>query len=158
MQTKILEGEILQKDLGGRPTKYEPTICDTIITHFETGMCKVEVCAKLRISTKTFDRWCEKYPEFAEAAELGKTLAEAVNIEKQKDYIAGITKCSQPVLHMNLMKNCYGWDKADAGERNNIKIENLQINQLPGDELERRINALSKKLELFSSNPPEDDV
>ena len=111
-------------------------------------MCKVEVCAKLRISTKTFDRWCEKHPEFAEAAELGKTLAEAVNIGKQKGYIDGSIKCSQPGLHMNLMKNCYGWDKADAGERNNIKIENLQINQIPMEEIDKRLQQLASQLQM----------
>lgn len=51
----------------GRPTKYEPEMCDAVIEYGKQGMSKCEMAAELDIAYSNFDRWQNEIPEFQEA-------------------------------------------------------------------------------------------
>ncbi len=57
--------------------KYNPSACSTIIDLGKRGRSRTQMAAALGISRRTFDRWTQDHPEFAEAFELADTLSEA---------------------------------------------------------------------------------
>jgi DNA-binding XRE family transcriptional regulator len=61
----------------GRRTKYEPSMCGTIIALGKKGKSKTQMAAHLDISRSTFDRWLEANEDFREAWELADTHAQA---------------------------------------------------------------------------------
>lgn len=52
---------------AGRPTKYDPAMCETVIQCGREGMGKAEMAAELDIAYSNFDRWQHEHPEFQEA-------------------------------------------------------------------------------------------
>lgn len=51
----------------GRPTKYEPKMCDVVIKCGKEGMSKCEMALELDIAYDTFDRWQNQNKQFSEA-------------------------------------------------------------------------------------------
>ena len=51
----------------GRPTKYDPKMCKTVIECGKEGMSKCEMALELDIAYSNFDRWQNEIPEFQEA-------------------------------------------------------------------------------------------
>jgi len=51
----------------GRPTKYEPKMCEIVINCGKEGMSKCEMALELNIAYSNFDRWQNEIPEFQEA-------------------------------------------------------------------------------------------
>lgn len=78
--------------------KYHDEMPGFLILHYKDGRTKVEFCADHEIVTDTFDHWCDKHPEFAEAHKRGKILAEAfwINLYRKnimnKDFNEGLFK------------------------------------------------------------------
>ena len=56
---------------------YKPELAEQLPAMFSEGESVAEVIVKLGISRACFYKWVNKYPEFAEAYEEGKTVAEA---------------------------------------------------------------------------------
>ena len=54
---------------GGRPTKYDPAFCETVIKCGAEGMGKCEIAAELDIAFCTFEAWQEKHPEFSQSVD-----------------------------------------------------------------------------------------
>ena len=52
---------------AGRPSKYNPAMCDTVIQCGRDGMGKAEMAAELGIAYSNFDRWQHEHPEFQDA-------------------------------------------------------------------------------------------
>lgn len=65
------------KNKGGRPTKYDPAMCERVIELMRDGASKLEVCAELGIRFPTFQDYQQRYPEFREAVEYGQMLSQA---------------------------------------------------------------------------------
>lgn len=61
----------------GRPTKYDPAICDTIIELGRQGKSKVQMVAATDIPYATFTRWCDEHPEFRAAMNHAMTLSQS---------------------------------------------------------------------------------
>lgn len=61
----------------GRPTKYDPAICDTVIELGRQGKSKVQMVAATGIPLATFTRWCDEHPEFRASMEHAMELAQA---------------------------------------------------------------------------------
>jgi hypothetical protein len=51
----------------GRPTKYEPKMCEIVINCGKEGMSKCEMALELDIAYDTFDRWQNQNKKFSEA-------------------------------------------------------------------------------------------
>lgn len=61
---------------AGRPTKYDPEICDTVISYGESGKSRAWIAATLGISRQTMANWEEAHPEFLDAMTHAKLLAQ----------------------------------------------------------------------------------
>ena len=63
---------------AGRPTNYQPWMCDKIIEIASKGGHRAQMIVALGIrSDTTLDTWCDKYPEFKEAYALSKIYSQA---------------------------------------------------------------------------------
>lgn len=65
------------KHPGGRPTKYRPEFCDTIIEVGETGGWLSEMAEACDVARSTIDEWAANHPEFSEALTRAKQKAQA---------------------------------------------------------------------------------
>lgn len=103
---------------GGRPTKYEPWMCEKIVEIMSQGGAKVEAASAIGVSRDTFNQW-EKdadKQEFSDAVKTGEQLSQTwwlstgrKNLENQK--------FSAALWYMN-MKNRFGWtDKTEVNQR-----------------------------------------
>lgn len=61
----------------GRPTKYEPKMCETVIECGKQGMSKCEMALELDIAYDTFDRWQNENEQFSEAVKEAMRYSQA---------------------------------------------------------------------------------
>lgn len=61
----------------GRPTKYDPAICDVIIALGKQGKSKVQMVAATDIPLATFKAWEQGQPEFRAAMDYAMELSQA---------------------------------------------------------------------------------
>jgi transposase len=91
----------------GRPTKYDPAMCATVVEMMAEGCSKVEVCAALGICYETWMNFQKAHEDFSLSVKRGEQLSEAwwqregrTNL-KDRDF-------SATLWYMN-MKNRFGW-------------------------------------------------
>lgn len=73
MSEQSPEGELaskVAKHPGGRPSKYDPALCDIVIEWGKQGKSKAWICAELEVVDQTLRNWGEAHPEFLEAMEI----------------------------------------------------------------------------------------
>lgn len=61
----------------GRPPKYRPEFCASVIEMGKTGWSKAEMAAELGISRETLYAWEREHPEFSDALKRAHVLAQA---------------------------------------------------------------------------------
>lgn len=61
----------------GRPTKYDPAMCETVVQCGVEGMSRAEICAELDISFNTMRNWEDEHPEFLRATTRARELGQA---------------------------------------------------------------------------------
>lgn len=61
----------------GRPTKYDPAMCEQVITCGEDGMGKCEMAEELGIHYETFEAYQAEHPEFSEAVKAALRKSQA---------------------------------------------------------------------------------
>lgn len=62
---------------AGRPTDYDPSICETARKVALLGATDVEIADILDIATSTLYLWKVMHPEFSEAIKAGKEIADS---------------------------------------------------------------------------------
>ncbi len=93
--------------------KYDPEFVKTLPQMFANGESVAEVAAVLGVSRQAFYDWVDKYPDFAEAYEDGKSLSEAWWTKLGRVGAAGKVGI-QPTVWIFNMKNRFDWrDKVD---------------------------------------------
>lgn len=60
----------------GRPTKYNPKYCDTVIKEMSEGASLTEVAGELGICKDTLYQWQKEHSEFSDAIKKGVQLSE----------------------------------------------------------------------------------
>jgi len=117
----------------GRPTKYKPEMCDTVIELMSEGASHIEVMAELGIWEEAFYNYIKKHEDFAQAVKKGQQKSAAwwerkgrVNLENGQFSYTG--------WYMN-MKNRFGWaDKKDVHNTGDLQINVVTgISRAPGD-------------------------
>ncbi|MBV9528333.1 hypothetical protein [Sphingomonas sp.] len=68
-------GVLPERDVGGRPSKYDPVHCDAVIAYCATGKSLTAFASSIRVSRRTLLYWAEQHPEFAEATQIAKAAA-----------------------------------------------------------------------------------
>lgn len=62
---------------AGRPTKYDPAMCEAVINAGAEGMTLAEMADILDIDRATLNEWRERHPEFSRAVKAGLDKAQA---------------------------------------------------------------------------------
>jgi len=91
----------------GRPTKYKPEYCDTVIEVMEKGFSKEAVAGHIGISKDTLYKWIKKHEEFSDSikrgVEISRVFWEELGIEM---VTAGQGNAASWIFNM---KNRFGW-------------------------------------------------
>ena len=58
---------IFKSMAGGRPTKYKPEFCETVVDCGKAGMGKAEIASQLGVCRDTLLEWSKSKPEFSGA-------------------------------------------------------------------------------------------
>lgn len=74
-----------KKNKIGRPTKYDPAMCEIVVEVMEQGFSFEAVAGHLGICKDTLYEWAKKYPDFSDAKKRGleqsRIFWEALGIE-----------------------------------------------------------------------------
>ena len=62
---------------AGRPTKYDPAMCEAVIDCGKQGMGKCEMAAELDICYNSFEAYQEQHPEFLKAVKTALRHSQA---------------------------------------------------------------------------------
>ncbi|WRH62053.1 MAG: hypothetical protein RSE12_17025 [Fuscovulum sp.] len=66
-----------RKEGRGRPSDYDPAMCDKVIGLGDTGMGKCEMARELGIAYNTFEAWQDEHPEFLKAVKEALARSQA---------------------------------------------------------------------------------
>jgi hypothetical protein len=77
--------------MAGRPTKFEPKMCEQVKKLCLLGATDAEIADVFGVSTQTFYNWQKEYPEFLEAIKDGKIHADANVAERLYERAMGYT-------------------------------------------------------------------
>ena len=94
--------------MNGQPTKYRESMCQAVKDMMAQGMAKKAVSKELGIDFKSFLKYIDKHPEFAEAVEQGMVLAEIYWQDKYEKAALGESKAN-PAMMIFYMKNRFKW-------------------------------------------------
>lgn len=64
------------KKKTGRPTKYDPAMCETVIELGAKGASRAEIAMELGIHWDTFHEWQKQHPAFSDAIKRAMQLAQ----------------------------------------------------------------------------------
>lgn len=103
---------------------------------YKKGYTIVELCHKWRISISTYTRWVEKYPDFAEAHEIGKVDHAAFWHEKHRGITLGEIKGhgGQAQLVMANTELINWSTKAEVVKKEEESFGSITINIIPAPE------------------------
>lgn len=71
-KTKTVSFEV---PVNGRPTKYDPKFCDTVIDMMTKGYSKQACAGEIGIAVDTFYQWVKKHKDFSDAVSIGEAKA-----------------------------------------------------------------------------------
>lgn len=60
-----------------RPTKYDPTYCDSVVEHMREGASLTSFAASIEVCRDTISEWANVHPEFSAAVKRGKAVCAA---------------------------------------------------------------------------------
>jgi transposase len=107
----------------GRPTKYDPAMCDDVVNTMRGGGTKLEVCAELGIVYDTFLEWQRIHPEFFEAVKQGTGLSEAFWTRLGQAGATGSNPNANATFWIFNMKNRFDWsDKRDIHQTGDVTL------------------------------------
>lgn len=72
---------------GGRPSKYDPEYCETVVALGSQGKSKVEIAFEIGVIAETLDNWAKAHPEFFEALTRAKQAEQVWWERKGRDNI-----------------------------------------------------------------------
>jgi hypothetical protein len=59
----------------GRPSGYDPRVCEIVLELGAEGMSKAQMAAAIGVSRKTMTAWADRHQEFADAVEWALDLS-----------------------------------------------------------------------------------
>ena len=112
-------------ELGTGRTVYCQKIVDELPEMFRCGESVAEVADKIGVTKQTIYDWCRIYPEFKEAFDLGKTLAESWWTKLGREGSSCDAAINSKAWSFN-MKNRFGWsEKVEQKLEGEIQVKTL---------------------------------
>ncbi len=75
----------IPKNAGGRPTKYTPEMCETVMRVGREGGAVAEMADACDVAVSSLYEWAKVGPEFAETFSRAQTAAEAFHARRVRD-------------------------------------------------------------------------
>lgn len=151
INSKALEGEVIPRNKGGRPSKYNKKKIEELKELMAKGRSNVQICAEWGISEKTLYRWLNDKKEFKEAYDEALPQCQSYWEAMGEAGMLGQIKKFNPTLYLAFMNNKFnGWAREKKEEKTTqINIENMQVlqnmQQLDDSELDAKIQATLAK-------------
>jgi hypothetical protein len=122
---------------GGRPTKYNKTICKRVLELFSEGKSVIQVAAELNVCRDTLYTWAKEHSEFSDTLIRGLTKAEAYWEQIAQAGAAAQITVNTGMLSL-ILKCRYHWT-----ETQEIDLKgDMSITNLTPEERDREIRAL----------------
>lgn len=136
----------------GRPSKYHPSMCDTIIEVAAQGghIAEMRLAIDCR-SKETWYYWQDTYPEFKEAVEYAQLVSQAFYEKIGLKGACGQIKYFNATTYALIMNNKFGDEYKRTNSGANTEITINQLNMSP-EQLEQKIQAKMKLLESMGVN------
>lgn len=103
---------------AGRPTKYDPSMCEQAIELGRQGKSRVGIAVGLGVRRATLDNWAAEHPEFLDALEEALECSQEWWEQKGKTRMDDATGFSAST-HQFFMKNMF---RKDYGEKKEIEL------------------------------------
>tara|TARA_R110000787_G_C13060968_1_gene407761 strand:+ start:17 stop:400 length:384 start_codon:yes stop_codon:yes gene_type:complete len=101
----------------GRPTKYKPEYCQTLIDHMESGLSYECFAGVISVSKQTLYDWEKVNPEFIDAKKIGLGKAQLYweKVGNAGMYMGGKDNPFNSTIWIFNMKNRFNWrDKQET--------------------------------------------
>lgn len=139
----------------GRPSKYDPRLCDLALSYLSKGYSKQALAGKLGISRETLYEWCRTHEDFSDTIKKGEAKSLMFWEEKGMDGMMGKTKGFNSIVWIFTMKNRFGW--SDQGYVEEKVVESSKDLESPDETLKRILKThgyqLAVKYGLTSKTP-----
>lgn len=104
--------------MAGAPSKYNPEMCEQLISLMSEGLSKTAVSVELGISKETLYQWSDPEgdyykPEFSDAVKEGLARSQAWWERKLTEAATGQNKDANATLMIFIMKNQFRQDWSD---------------------------------------------
>lgn len=95
----------------GRKSKYEEKFCDQLIEDMAEGLSFEACCGNIGVSKDTGYEWVKRYPEFAEAKQIGEARGQYFWERSARDNLLIDSKELKfnSTVFIFTMKNRFGW-------------------------------------------------
>ena len=102
---------------AGRPSKYDPAMCETVIAAGEQGMTLAEMADAIGVTRETLRQWVNDRPEFSSAVKEGLDKAQAWWERKGREATFGEIPGYNATSYIFQMKNRFKDDWRDKVEQ-----------------------------------------
>lgn len=85
--------------------------CDLVVSEYSKGASLEKVCVALGVCNKTYYKWRDTYPEFADAISMGRTASKAWGLDMLLELGMSEKKINQTVL---IFAAKHRWDLHDS--------------------------------------------
>lgn len=99
---------------AGRPTKYKPEMCKTVIDLGKQGKSKTQIAATLGISKETLYDWDKNNEEFSDAIKTAMSFSQAWFEDYGQNGMIGEVDGWNPTTWIFTMKNRFRDDYSDT--------------------------------------------
>ena len=112
----------------GRPSKYNPAMCDAAIECGKQGMGRAEIAAQLDISRDTLNEWCKDNAEFSAAIKRALDLSQAWWEGKGREGSVGMVDGFDATGYIFQMKNRFRdeWNDTTRSEHSGTVVTAVQ--------------------------------
>lgn len=122
---------------AGRPSKYNPAMCDMLEGMGHEGEGKAEAALELGICRDTFNEWERKHPGFSDAVKRFVFRSQAWWEKQGRLGTFGLTEGFNATGYVFNMKNRFGDDWKDKRENEvsgNLTIKKASVEFIDGPE------------------------
>ncbi len=98
----------------GRPTKYDPAMCEVVMNLGEEGKSKAQIARSLGVTRETIDIWAKEHAAFSDAIKTARELALAWWEDRGQEGLLLGSKGFNATAFIFQMKNRFREDYRDA--------------------------------------------
>lgn len=108
---------------GGRPTKYDPKMCEQLIECGEQGFSITEMACHIGISKETLYDWSRNNQQFSDSLKIAVEKSQAWWEKKGRAATFGEIEGFNPTAYIFQMKNRFREDYSDVN-KHEVKTDN----------------------------------